>query len=47
MRAGLLGPMSLLWSVEAVVVDEPQLLYRVSRARADERFADAFRSYYE
>jgi hypothetical protein len=41
------GPMSLLRSVEVVVVEEPQRLYRVSRARDDERFAEALRSHYE
>jgi hypothetical protein len=39
--------MSLLRSVEVVVVEEPQRLYRVSRGREDERFAEAFRSHYE
>ena len=41
------GPMSLLRSVEVVVVEEPQRLYRVSRARDDERFTEALRSHYE
>jgi hypothetical protein len=36
--------MSLLRSVEVVVVEEPQRLYRVSRARECERLAEAFRS---
>jgi hypothetical protein len=39
--------MSLLRSMEIVVVETPQRLYRVSTARDDDRFADAFRSHYE
>ncbi|HET6509573.1 MAG TPA: hypothetical protein VFG42_22440 [Baekduia sp.] len=39
--------MSLLRSVEVEVVEEPQRLYRVSRARDDERFGEAFLSHYE
>jgi hypothetical protein len=39
--------MSLLSSIEIVVIEEPQRLYRVSRARDDEQFVDAFRSHYE
>jgi hypothetical protein len=34
-------------SLEAVVVEDPQRLYRVSRAREDERFSEALRSRYE
>jgi hypothetical protein len=41
------GPRSLLRSVEVLVVEEPQRLYRVSHAREDERFDEAFRSHYE
>lgn len=39
--------MSVLRSVEVVVVAEPHRLYRVSRARDDERFGEAFLSHYE
>ena len=37
----------MLRSVDVVVVEEPRRLYRVSRARDDEGFLDAFRSHYE
>jgi hypothetical protein len=39
------GPMSLLRSVEMVVVEERLRLYGVSRVRDDERFAEAVRSH--
>jgi hypothetical protein len=39
--------MSLLRSVEVVVVDKTKRLYRVSRAAGDQRFTEAFRSHYE
>jgi hypothetical protein len=39
--------MSLLRSVEVIVVEELQRLYRVSRAQEDERFPEAFQSHYE
>jgi hypothetical protein len=39
--------MSLLRSVEVIVVDEPQRLFRVTRAHEDERFVEALRSHYE
>lgn len=39
--------MSLLRSVDVVVVDELQVLYRVTGARDDETFLDVFRSHYE
>jgi hypothetical protein len=41
------SPMSLLRSIEIVVIEEPRRLYRVARARNDEGFLDAFRSNYE
>jgi hypothetical protein len=41
------SPMSLLRSIEIVVIEEPQRLYRVARARDDAGFLDAFRSNYE
>jgi hypothetical protein len=41
------GPTSLLRSVEVLVVEEPQRLYRVGHAREDERFDETFRSHDE
>jgi hypothetical protein len=40
-------PMSLLRTIEIVVIDEPTRLYRVTRERDVDGFLDAFQSNYE
>lgn len=41
------APMSLLRSIEVLVLEAPQRPYRVTRPRGHERFLDAFHSHYE
>ncbi|WP_445148538.1 hypothetical protein [Baekduia sp. Peel2402] len=40
-------PMSLLCTIEIVVIDQPTRLHRVTPSRNSDLFLDAFRSHYE